>query len=184
MSFVNDIWVTSDTHFGHHNIIDYCDRPFKNAQHMNEMILNLWNETVKPGDKVYHLGDVYFSGNFGNDYWKEFFPKLNGKKRLILGNHDSGEDQILRANFKKMNSWQQFGEHGLLLTHVPVHPSSLKETFRNNKKQKWMNIHGHTHLNGEPDGDTKNYKCVCVELTNYKPVHIEELIALYLETRE
>ena len=165
---MSEIWVVSDTHFGHSNIIKYCDRPFPDAAFMDEYIIEQWNSMIKPQDKVYHLGDVYFAQGH------TALPKLNGKKRLILGNHDNGKDPRLVGAFKKIEVWRMFPEFGLLLTHVPVHPSTLGER-RENGYRRLKNIHGHTHTNAEPDGDTTDYKCVCVELTDYKPVNIEEL---------
>lgn len=178
---LRNIWLTSDTHFGHDNIIKYCDRPFKNADEMDEFIMTKWNETIKPGDKVYHLGDVYF-GKKQKD-WGSFFSKLQGSKRLLLGNHDNGKDKILQNTFQKISMWRMFPEFGLLLTHVPVHLSTLGILVADNYeegdcgtvKRRLKNIHGHTHQNGEPEGDVENYKCVCVELTDYTPIHIEEL---------
>jgi calcineurin-like phosphoesterase family protein len=50
-----NIWIISDTHFGHNNIINYCDRPFSNVKEMNEAIIDNWNSVVKQNDLVYHL---------------------------------------------------------------------------------------------------------------------------------
>lgn len=181
-----DIWLISDTHFGHQNIITYCNRPFKTADEMDDYITTMWNETVKPGDIIYHLGDVYFSK--AQKEWGSFFAKLHGSKRLILGNHDNGKDKYIQNTFNKILMWRMFPDFGLLLTHVPVHPESLfrveSKMVWSNNEQKYLheetfhymkNIHGHTHTNAEPGGDKKRYKCICVELINYKPVNIEDL---------
>lgn len=165
------IWVTSDTHFGHKNILKYTDRPFTDVDHMNESLLENWNSVVKDGDIVYHLGDVYFNKN-RPDYWEDFFSRLNGRKRLLLGNHDDGKDVRLNNTFQKIMMWRMFPEFGLLLTHVPVHANTLNEAPK--RPNGLINVHGHTHQNGEPD-DSGKYKCVCVELTEYTPVNIEEL---------
>ena len=157
-----EIWITSDTHFGHENIIRYCDRPFANAAEMDEMLIENWNSVVKDGDIVYHLGDVYL-GVEG----RKAIPKLNGRKRLVLGNHDNGKDQALIGGFQKISVWRMFKEFGLLLTHVPVHESSLYRADR-----KLLNVHGHIHTNPSPSSD---HRCVCVEQTDYTPVNIAEL---------
>jgi calcineurin-like phosphoesterase family protein len=94
--------------------------------------------------------------------------KLKGRKFLLLGNHDSGKDQNLLQNFQKIEVWKAFPEFGLLLTHVPVHPSCL---FKNDGTPV-MNIHGHIHEKDSPEG---RYRNVCVEKTNYTPINIEEL---------
>ena len=172
-----NIWVISDTHFNHENIIKYCDRPFTDAASMNDYLVKLWNSVVRPEDKVYHLGDVYMGDGFSREYTSHLLSRLNGHKRLILGNHDNGKDQLLQRHFEKIDVWRMFPEYGLLLTHVPVHPASLRRGATGNEKDPPMlkNIHGHTHNFGEPDKDTKNYKCVCVELIDYTPVNIKDL---------
>lgn len=164
---MKDIWVISDTHFQHQNIIKYCDRPFETYQEADERMIENWNKVVKPGDKVYHLGDVYF-GN-AQTAW-DLLARLNGQKRLILGNHDNGKDQVLQKIFKKIEVWRMFPEFGLLLTHVPVHESTLGRGM--GPSEKMLNIHGHIHQNPSP---SDNHQCVCVEQINYTPVHIEEL---------
>lgn len=169
------IWVTSDTHFGHANIIKFCNRPFDDVYHMNDQLVENWNSKVDDGDIIYHLGDVYFGGNLGADYWDHFFTRLKGRKRLIVGNHDNPKDQRLIKTFEKIMMWRMFPEIGLLLTHVPVHASTLNEAPK--RPNGLINVHGHTHLNGPPD-DSGNYICVCTELTNYAPVDIEELVGV------
>ena len=54
------IWLTADTHFFHHNVIRYCNRPYENVDQMNESLIETWNECIKPDDLVYHLGDFGF----------------------------------------------------------------------------------------------------------------------------
>ena len=165
---MSEIWVISDTHFNHENIIQYCGRPFANADLMNECLVDNWNEVVKPQDKVYHLGDVYMGSSPEHPF--SILSKLNGKKRLILGNHDSGRDQNLLKAFQKIDVWRMFPEFGLLLTHVPVHESTLqKGRFR---ERGLLNVHGHIHTNPSPEGP---YRCVCVEHIDYRPINIEEL---------
>lgn len=164
-----NIWVISDTHFGHENIIKYCNRPFEDADHMDEIMIENWNSVVKPGDKVYHLGDVYM-GSGGK--FLERFQKLNGKKRLVLGNHDDLKRKIdgkiyLGDLFEKIYLFRCFKEFGLMLTHVPIHETSIVRAG-----EGAINIHGHIHEKPSPKGP---YRCVCVEQTNYTPVNIEDL---------
>ena len=89
-----DIWVISDTHFDHANILTFTDkvgkqtRNFDDVNHMNEHMIDRWNSVVKPGDKVYHLGDVLF-GTRKEEWMNKNFPRLNGQKRLVVGNHDN-----------------------------------------------------------------------------------------------
>ena len=179
---MSDIWVTSDTHFFHTNILSFTDaytglrmRPeFSSVEEMNECMVDRWNSVVKPGDKVYHLGDVVM-GNL--EEFKKLWPRLTGSKRLIVGNHDDIKFLSSGGFFQKVQMWRMFPEFGLLMSHVPLHPSSLMrgapdKNFAEHPPNQMLNIHGHIHQNPSPEGP---YKCVCVEQTNYTPVNIEEL---------
>lgn len=79
------IWFISDTHFGHTNIIRFCNRPFSSVKEMDETIINNWNSVVKSNDIVFHLGDFAFASNAR---WKQLIQALNGHIYLIVGNHD------------------------------------------------------------------------------------------------
>jgi calcineurin-like phosphoesterase family protein len=169
---MGNIFVISDTHFSHSNILKFTDkvgkpiRPFQSVQEMDQTMVDNWNATIKPGDKVYHLGDVFFGSPV---HFKALWPRLNGRKRLIVGNHDDVKFLSSGSFFEKVMMWRKF--ENILLTHVPVHTSVLKEHRFTGKQM--INVHGHIHQNPSPDGP---YKCVCVEQTFYKPVHIEELM--------
>lgn len=79
------VFFTSDTHFYHHNIIKYCNRPWKSMDEMVEDMIQNWNRVVMPGDVVFHLGDFAFCGS---QKLKELTNRLNGDIYLIMGNHD------------------------------------------------------------------------------------------------
>lgn len=170
---MRNIWVISDTHFNHSNVLTFKDnneesfiRPqFKNVGEMNECMSDNWNSVVNVGDIVYHLGDVYF-GN--KDEAVKIIKKLNGRKRLIVGNHDNIKDVVKLGMFQKVNMWRMFPEFGLLLTHVPVHESSLHPQREN----MLINLHGHIHERKSP---TDKHINMCVEVNNYTPVNMEEL---------
>lgn len=169
-----DIFVISDTHLNHSNILKFTDKDgkkfrgdlFKDVHHMNETIIENWNSVVTPQDKVYHLGDVYFGPQNEADI---LLSRLNGKKRLIVGNHDTiyGKGNILQKHFQKIYMWRVFKEFNMTLTHVPIHESA----FRGGD----YCVHGHLHQNDSPNG---NYISVCVEKPwmNYRPISIEEVI--------
>lgn len=174
-----DIWVVSDTHFDHASILNFSDkvgkpvRNFNDVEEMNETMIDNWNSVVKPGDKVYHLGDVLF-GSRKQEWMETHFRRLNGQKRLIVGNHDdikfhAGGDDKGRW-WKKIAMWRMFTDLGLLLTHVPVHNSTLGEGRF--KDGGMLNVHGHIHQNPSP---TEFHKCVSVEQINYTPVNLEDL---------
>jgi calcineurin-like phosphoesterase family protein len=161
-----NIFIISDTHFGHENMLNFTDsntgakvRTFYDVHDMDEHMIDRWNKTVKDHDIIYHLGDVYFA------YGREILPRLRGRKRLILGNHDNGKDQNLHRYFEKIMMWRMFPEFNCLLTHVPVHESALFKVE--------YNLHGHIHQNPSPTA--RHINC-CVEVQDYMPKSIEELV--------
>ena len=79
------MFFTSDTHFNHTNIIQYCQRPFKSTDEMNEAMIDNWNSIVGEDDTVFHLGDFCLGGAAE---WNKILNRLNGRIYLILGNHD------------------------------------------------------------------------------------------------
>lgn len=174
-----DIWVISDTHINHSNILNFKDsqgkstRDFDSVGDMNETILESWNSVVKPGDKVYHLGDVFFGPK---EYFQSFWPRFNGSKRLVVGNHDDIKYLSSGSFFKKVFMWRVFKEHGLILTHVPI----LIEKDHSETRKKLFNVHGHIHHNKSPDGPYFNVSC---EAINYKPMHIEDLATIAAKQR-
>lgn len=165
---MRDIFIISDTHFGHANMLRFVDsktgqrvRPhWDDSAEMDEYMIDRWNATIGDRDIVYHLGDVYFAR--GHD----ILPRLRGRKRLILGNHDNGKDQNLHKWFEKILMWRQFPEFRCILTHVPVHESTLNDKVP-------YNLHGHIHQNPSPSDQHVN---CCVEVQEYTPRCIEDLI--------
>lgn len=84
--FIGDkVFFTSDTHFYHANIIEFCHRPFRSVDDMNETLIANWNKAVGADDIVFHLGDFCLGDSAK---WNRILERLNGKIYLILGNHD------------------------------------------------------------------------------------------------
>lgn len=79
------IFFTSDSHFGHKNVIQYCNRSYTSVEHMNASMVDSWNSVVKHGDIVYHLGDFSF---MKEEATLEVIKSLKGNITLIMGNHD------------------------------------------------------------------------------------------------
>lgn len=153
------IWLVSDTHFSHSAIIGYCGRPFANADEMDDAMIARWNDTVKPSDHIYHLGDVAMKV----DVMRRIVPLLNGHKRLIRGNHDIFKTKdYIKAGFEEIHGMRVFDD--VVLTHVPIHERSLK--------QRWLgNIHGHIH---EQPSFGPRYLNISVEQTDYTPISLDE----------
>ena len=82
------IYLISDTHFNHANIIKYCNRPFSDVEEMNKTIIKDWNNVVRYNDTVYFLGDLILSKNKGKRARELINSILNGNITIIKGNHD------------------------------------------------------------------------------------------------
>ena len=156
-----NLWIISDTHFFHENILEYAKRPFKNVREMNEYIVDAWRSRVEPGDLVYHLGDVTF--HYGEDF-RKLWSSLPGRKRLVLGNHDDAEK--LRRNFSKIMESRQLPDEGAVMTHRPI--------VMHKEHPKWLwNIHGHIH---EKDLGSPMHFNASVERIGFKPLLIEDIL--------
>lgn len=111
---------TSDTHFGHARIIEYCARPFASVLEMDHEMIQRWNERVNEGDTVYHLGDFAFARV---ERIREILSQLKGTKVLIRGNHDRRikDSKFLGAGFSavhKTHTLEAF-DVPILLAHHP-----------------------------------------------------------------
>ena len=133
------VFLVSDTHFGHQGVCRFTRsdgvtklRPWGTAEEMDEAMVKAWNERVKPTDKVYHCGDAVI-----NRKALKTLGRLNGDKVLIRGNHDIFRDDEYREYFRELRAYHVM--NGLILSHIPVHESSLGRFG--------CNIHGHLHAN-------------------------------------
>jgi hypothetical protein len=144
---------------------------------MDEHLVKVYNERVKPNDKIYFLGDVVI-----NRKALRTLARLNGDKVLIRGNHDIFPDVEYREYFRELRAYHVM--NGMILSHIPLHEASLGRFG--------VNIHGHLHYQrvrrargvnaktGEilysDDIDTR-YHCVCVEQTpDFAPILFEDVI--------
>lgn len=149
-------YVLSDTHLFHQLVLNH--RPeFSSVQQMNDYIVDHWKSIIKPEDTVYHLGDFAFGEDF--DAIEKIVQALPGKVTLILGNHDTPKKIQLYSKYWKIAS--AVFDDGFILSHVPVHPSLLREeTVRKEGGKIRFNIHGHCHR-PNPNLPTDMYYNVC-----------------------
>ena len=163
------VFLVSDTHFGHAGVCRFLRddgtklRPWDSPEEMDEHMVKVWNETVRPNDKVYHLGDVVI-----NRKSLSILNRLNGDKVLIKGNHDIFKLEDYTPHFRDIRGYHVM--NGMILSHIPVHSES-KGRFK-------CNIHGHLHANRVMLDNKIDpwYYCVCVEHTDYSPILFEVVI--------
>jgi calcineurin-like phosphoesterase family protein len=170
---LNKVFVIADPHHSHKGMCEFLRddgtklRPWETYEEMDEAMITYWNETVRPCDKVYVLGDVTMH--------RKALPivsRFNGTKVLIKGNHDIFPMKDYAKYFKDIRAYHYL--QGYMMSHIPFHPESLGR-YR-------CNIHGHIHhrevmrtVDGQSQPDPR-YICVSAEHTDYRPIEWEALI--------
>jgi len=190
------IFLTSDHHYGHFKIIEYCKRPFHSVSEMNEEMIRIWNETVGPDDEVYYLGDFVLNLGFLN-----IASRLNGKLYLVPGNHDSkvfpwngkgvnpdNRKRYYDAGFKKILEREftmEIGGQTVLISHFPYCEDHSEYNVRYKEYRPKSNglylCHGHIHEKRLKRGKEINVGC---DVWNFRPVSLEQIIQVMNDPRE
>jgi calcineurin-like phosphoesterase family protein len=160
-----ETFFTSDTHFGHAKIIEYCKRPFASVEEMDEEMVRRWNSVVKPSDNVYHLGDFSFKNG------EVVRKRLNGNIFLVLGNHDNGTNY----GFIWMKDYYELkvNDQKVVLFHYGM------RTWHHDLRGNW-HLYGHSH------GGLPAYGKSCdigVDVWNFSPVHFDQ-VKRFMDGRE
>lgn len=178
---MNNVFFTSDEHHGHNNILTgwagqkgaVAPRPFSSLEDMTEGLIDRHNSVVKPGDLVYHLGDMF---------WRTFSPlsvldvmrRLNGQHYYILGNHEDVFSTVcdLRHAFIWVREREKIHpaggpKAGIVLDHY------AGRVWKDSHKGAWQ-LYGHSHGN-LPELDSLLAFDVGVDVNNYTPVSLEQV---------
>ena len=171
------VFTISDTHFGHANIIKYCDRPFENTHHMNKMMTQWWNEVVSDDDLVIFVGDfAYWRGSDKVENVRKYLQFLNGKKVCVRGNHDPSTEKLLEAGFHSVCDSMVYSHEGAryLFAHHPLGPDKARLNILGELGARAL-IHGHQH-NETPLVSGRKALNVSCENTNYRPMLLSEVV--------
>jgi len=183
------VFFTSDTHYGHANVIEFDERPFRDLEHMHSVLINNYNATVPKDGVCYFLGDVGFKN------LQPIISQLNGTKIIIVGNHDPGINKLYEAGFSAvLNSasiWLNKTE--ITLSHCP-----LKGIWREDvtgmrgaaKGDNWhgeskhakytlddrgqLHLHGHIHSAKGKHSQGRQFD-VGVKAHDYRPVSMSTI---------
>ena len=162
------VFFMGDCHFGHKNIIKYCNRPFKDVDDMTEKLIKLWNNVVGNNDIVYVVGDFALCGK---QKIIEIGQRLNGRKRLILGNHDQASIATYReAGFEIVYNHPIVLDEFFVVSHEPMVGFSPSMPF--------ANIFAHVHDNPAYTDCSSRSFCVSAERIAYKPIEFETIKGL------
>lgn len=199
---------TADQHFGHANIlkfqpenrVDGRGRPFKSVGHMDDFLVQRWNEVVSEGDEVYCVGDFSYKANTT----REVLPRLKGRKFLIVGNHDPFFKRVVNGKINEARELaREIGFSELYinldlelpgvgqvhLSHFPYHPENVAELtdydlrylhLRPKVGQELCLFHGHVHSQWRQHryGDQPMMVNVGVDMWGLQPVPEQALVDL------
>jgi calcineurin-like phosphoesterase family protein len=166
------IFFTSDQHFGHANVIKFCNRPFKDVDDMQERLIENHNSVVRPGDLVYMLGDMFWRTT-SLERALMIKIRLNGQHYYINGNHEElFKNKSLRDQFiwiKERETIHPAGYQYIVLDH-------FAGKVWNKSHSGSYQLYGHSHNELDKNPDTSLLSCdVGVDSWDYKPVSIEQV---------
>jgi len=188
------LWFTSDTHFGHGNIIIHCDRPFMDVgdralcrkyvtakqtlppvlkerieaavHYIDDTMIKNWNSVVAPEDDVWHIGDFSLSRKtVAGDY----LPKLNGRLHLVRGNHD-GESTWAHHQWAFSEHYAERGTQG---TNLVMSHYAMRHWNGSFGDKGSIQLHGHSHGQMSP---LKNQCDVGVDVWDFRPVSLQSIL--------
>lgn len=170
------IFYTADTHFGHANIIRFCDRPFSSVEEMDRIMIENWNNRVQAEDTVFIVGDFAYRSSRSV---VQILKHLNGHKHLITGNHDHSwlQNENVEKLFESISHMDIINDsgHRVILCHYPL------MTWSGEKKGAYM-VYGHIH-NHTSDLDFWPYIAgndhmlnAGVDVNYFAPATLDELI--------
>lgn len=181
---------TSDIHFCHKNVIEYCDRPFKDVQEMNEALVRRWNAMVLPQDEVYVLGDFAMNDNRAKDFGR----LLNGHKMLVPGNHDHCFWSTKRLNRYSDGGFEvlskqvvtYIGKYKVLFSHMPYLTQGSRKydvrypEYRPERGNEDFLLHGHLHAKYVKSGN-----CIDVGIDhNFRLYSEQDILRMFKENRK
>ena len=169
-------YYSADLHLGSSNIIEYCSRPFKSAQHQIKRLIGEINNRCRPGDTLYHNGDfVLYGKERGVESLRikpaEFENMINCKLVHILGNHDRNngvkgklDHDIIKLKKNCLASIQHYPPWSPLA--INAHVAHVDVYLCGHVHDSWK----HKTFNGKP---VINVGC---DVWNYRPVSKVELL--------
>ena len=169
---MNRKFLIADTHFGDENIINFENRPFENAEEMDEKLIENWVNTVDDEDTIYVLGDIFSKNDV--EYITSILERVKGNIIVVKGNHDSEDILNFVKSFERVTVYDYpiVVDNFWILSHEPMYV---------NTNSPYANIFGHVHADPKYVTYSSRSACVSVERTNYTPILLEEVKRKVLE---
>ena len=158
------VWICSDTHFDHFNIIKYCNRPFCDVDSMNSALIKNWNDAVADDDIVIFCGDFVFARTaIAQETTARFAAALKGHKIIVKGNHDFKKFRYVDAGFDA-EFYQEWNFGRFLFCHRPDNLPQWHKDYD-------FVFYGHVH-DKMPEVTFTNTINACLDANNLRPVDI------------
>jgi len=179
---MSELFVTSDTHFGHFNIIRYTNRPFTSLEEMDKELIRRWNSRVKPQDTVIHLGDFCFKNSPGGKEGEgttnkssHYRDMLNGEIIVLRGNHDNNNSTKSHITSLEL----EFGKRMFWLTHRPQdYNSDYRYNLVGHVHDKWLHKKYESSLACQPKSGYVHLINVGVDQHNFHPIKMTEVLRI------
>lgn len=191
------IWFTSDHHFGHANVIKYCNRPFDSVEEMDDELIDRWNSFVGQNDRIYHLGDFTLGGG---SQAADYFRRLNGKITVLANfwHHDKRWLRDLGYISMAQTTGTLYGVTGYITNSggsveilppvwvleydrmedypLPIVMSHYPFAEWDRKHYGAIHLHGHSHGNHPAEGRMMD---VGVDSNSFFPVSLDTILARF-----
>lgn len=174
------VFFTSDQHYEHKNMIRYCNRPFKHVNEMKRTLIRNHNSVVTEEDETYHMGDFSMLGPDRHKFFEEVLEKTNGTHHLIVGNHDKCKPlSYVNFGFESVHTslHLELKSYKFILGHDPAMYEIIKSKYKNN-----IMLCGHIHTLFKTLLPEEKIINVGVDIWNFTPVSLEQIITLIKET--
>lgn len=172
------VFFTADEHYGHQNIIQFCNRPFANLDEMRETLISNHNAIVKPGDLVYHLGDMFWR-TLTLEGALAIMDRLNGVHYYVSGNHEELMEK--HEELRKRFVWVR-ERHKLKIKNMPhiVLDHFAGRVWDGSHNGSWQ-LYGHSH-GGLREDDSLSFD-VGVDAQKYFPIMLEQVtVRMFVKT--
>jgi calcineurin-like phosphoesterase family protein len=177
---MSTVFFTSDEHIGHRNVLKFCNRPFSDLGEMKDKLISNHNSVVKPGDRVYHLGDMFWRTVPVKEAL-DYRYALNGEHYFIWGNHDELVERNLILS--KSFVWCRDVENLKVEGYPPIWLSHYAHRVWNGSHRGTWHLYGHSHSQlqeqnptGAMDESPLSFD-VGVDAVGYFPVSIDQVRA-------
>jgi calcineurin-like phosphoesterase family protein len=173
----------SDPHFWHTNIINKCGRAFNDVEEMNNALISNYNSVIGNNDIVLWVGDCFFTKN--DDQYRDLLSSMNGRKILVIGNHDQSESAMAALGFDLAMREAVLSINGVVcrVSHYPYNGTpGILDKYKNRRPHKnpgEILLHGHNH-SFEKVTSTRSIN-IGVDAWNFSPALYEDVANLVCE---